>query len=207
MLLDPMNHQETVHMIAERLLFDSLPRENMKRVKATLLNNPRSLDRFVRLLRREGVDASHVRFCWHLTGSAAAADAIQAGGIRCDGDQCLRGRYGPGGYVATCAAKANGYACSEGVGGERHLFLVLALPGDRVVRGTRGVRPPCTAADLPSHPTEFCFVDSARLHCACRFDYVWAPTGRRPKVKTAGDHARAWRHSLPCTERRVCPSR
>jgi len=126
----------------------------------------------------------------------AAAAAIETCGIRCDDGHCACGRYGRGGYVATSAAKANAYADSDGAGGWRHLFLVLALPEEDVVKGERGVRPPCTAADLPSHPTEYCFVDEDRLHCVCRMDYQWAPTGRRHKIATSGGHTRAWRREL-----------
>jgi len=110
--------------------------------------------------------------------------AITEEGICCDEARCACGRYGRGGYVALSAAKANAYADSGGAGGKRHLFMVLALPDEDVVQGERGIRPIRTAADLPSHPTEFCFVDAARLHCLCLLTYNWVPTGRRSKNRS-----------------------
>jgi len=200
-LLDPLFDPQIVRMVVESLFYDSVPRENVKNLRTMALHNVRSRAAFLRTLdAEEGKDGGRVQFGWHLAGSPAAAQAIQVEGIRCDDQHCARGRYGRGGYVATSAAKANAYADSEGMGGERHLFLVLALPGDNIVPGRRGARAECTAADLPSHPTEYCFVDQARLHCACRLDYLWVPTGRRAKVTSAGGHVRAWRAALPKAE-------
>merc|ERR1712187_522245 len=67
----------------------------------------------------------------------------------------------------------------------RNLFLVLTLPDEQLVVGEKGTRPSRTAADLPSHPTELCFVDSNRLYCGCLLKYSWLPTGRRQKVHAA----------------------
>merc|ERR1711879_485457 len=64
--------------------------------------------------------------------------------------------------------------------------MVLALPEGDVVKGERSLRPARTAADLPSHPTEYCFVDSSRLLCVYLITFTWVPTGRREKVVTAG---------------------
>jgi len=194
-LLGCLENVEAVCATAESLLFESLPTENVQGLKSVPLDNIESRDQFLKKIRAEGSDTSRIRIAWHLAGSAAAARAIESEGIRCDDGHCACGRYGRGGYVATSAAKANAYADSDGYGGERHMFVVLSLPGDELVRGERGTRPPCTAADLPSHPTEYCFVDPARLHCVCRLEYTWVPTGRRPKVATAGGHCRAWRSS------------
>jgi len=194
-ILGSTEGSEAVCATAESQLFESLPTENVQDLNLVALHCNQSREQFLNKRRDEGNDASRIRTAWHLAGSAAAAQAIETGGIRCDDGHCACGRYGRGGYVATSAAKANAYADSDGNGGDRHLFLVLALPGDELVRGERGTRPPCTAADLPSHPTEYCFVDPSRLHCVCRLDYTWVPTGRRPKVTTAGGHCRAWRSS------------
>mmetsp|Transcript_47559 Transcript_47559/g.152810 ORF Transcript_47559/g.152810 Transcript_47559/m.152810 type:complete len:527 (+) Transcript_47559:91-1671(+) len=208
LLLDPLRDPQTVRMVVESLLFDSMPRENVQYLRTTALHNLRSRSAFLLRLREEGGDVARVRFGWHLAGSQAAAEAMAAGGIRCEEGHCACGRYGLGGYIATCATKANAYADSEGCGGERQLFLVLALPGSRIVRGERGTRPPCTAADSPSHPTEYCFVDGTRLHLVCRLDYQWVPTGRRLKTTTAGGHVRAWRNGAPVSsEHGDSPSR
>jgi len=179
--------------VAEKLLFESLPKENVHDLRVSALHDEKSRQSFLQVLRADGNRMSRIRFTWHLAGSASAAQAIEANGIRCDEGHCHCGRYGRGGYVATSAAKANAYADSECAGGERCLFLVLAFPEKEIIRGEGGTRPAKTAADLPSHPTEYCFVDEARLHCVCRVDYSWAPTGRREKVVTAGGHCRAWR--------------
>jgi hypothetical protein len=64
--------------------------------------------------------------------------------------------------------------------------MVLAFPDEDVLKGERGVRPARTAADLPNHPTEYCFVDSSRLLCVYLITFTWVPTGRREKVVTAG---------------------
>lgn len=191
--LKPLDDSETLHTEVERLLFETLPPENVEVLKITPLHNARSRQLFLNLLHEEGGNVSLVRLAWHLAGNAVAADAIQAEGIRCDTRHCTCGRYGRGGYVATSAAKANAYADSECDSGNRHLFLVLVLPEEEVARGKRGTRPLSTAVDYPGHPTEYCFVDDARLHCVCRVDYLWLPTGRREKVTTSGGHVRAWR--------------
>mmetsp|Transcript_135052 Transcript_135052/g.269498 ORF Transcript_135052/g.269498 Transcript_135052/m.269498 type:complete len:799 (-) Transcript_135052:316-2712(-) len=194
--LDPLQDPANASATAEELLFHDLPSENVQALNITVLQDQNSRSAFLAKLQDDGGKISRVRIAWHLAGGAAAAAAIETRGIRCDDGHCACGRYGRGGYVATSAAKANAYADSDGAGGWRHLFLVMALPEEDVVRGERGFRPPCTAADLPSHPTEYCFVDEARLHCVCRMDYQWAPTGRRPKVATSGGHTRAWRKEL-----------
>jgi len=191
--LDPLQDPANARNVAEELLCHDLPSENVQALSITILQDQKSRNAFRTKLQDDGGKISRVRIAWHLAGGAAAAAAIETCGIRCDDGHCACGRYGRGGYVATSAAKANAYADSDGAGGWRHLFLVLALPEEDVVKGERGVRPLCTAADLPSHPTEYCFVDEDRLHCVCRMDYQWAPTGRRPKVATSGGHTRAWR--------------
>jgi len=194
--LDPLQDPANAKNVAEELLFHDLPSENVQALNVTVLQDQNSRTAFLAKLQDDGGKISRVRIAWHLAGGAAAAAAIETRGIRCDDGHCACGRYGRGGYVATSAAKANAYADSDGAGGWRHLFLVLALPDEDVVKGERGFRPRCTAADLPSHPTEYCFVDEDRLHCVCRMDYQWAPTGRRPKVATSGGHTRAWRKEL-----------
>jgi hypothetical protein len=182
-----------VTKVAEDLLFESLPKENVHDVRVAPLQNEQSQQSFLNLLRAEGNRMGRIRITWHLAGSTAAAQAIEVDGIRCDEEHCHCGRYGRGGYVATSASKASAYADSDCAGGQRCLFLVLALPEKEVIRGESGTRPSQTAADLPSHPTEYCFVDNDRLHCVCRVDYSWAPTGMRVKFATAGGHCRAWR--------------
>eukprot|EP00746_Dinoflagellata_sp_MGD_P167244 gnl/MRDRNA2_/MRDRNA2_97713_c0_seq1.p1 gnl/MRDRNA2_/MRDRNA2_97713_c0~~gnl/MRDRNA2_/MRDRNA2_97713_c0_seq1.p1 ORF type:complete len:599 (+),score=95.32 gnl/MRDRNA2_/MRDRNA2_97713_c0_seq1:114-1910(+) len=183
--------------VAEDLLFESLPKENVQDLRVVALQNEKSQQAFLNLLRAEGNRMSRIRVAWHLAGSASAAQSIETDGIRCDEDHCHCGRYGRGGYVATSAAKASAYADSNCAGGDRCLFLVLALPDKEVIEGERGTRPARTAADLPSHPTEYCFVDNSRLHCVCRVDFSWASTGMRIKIATAGGHCSAWRKSSP----------
>lgn len=195
--LDPSNNMLAMLRAAEGLMLESLPVENVENLRITGLCAPNRS--FLRILGTEGSSRGRLQFAWHLAGSAEAADEIQAEGIRCDEHHCSCGRYGRGGYVATSAAKANAYADSEGSGGERYLFLVLALPGEEVALGKRGLRPSCTAADHSTHPTEFCFIDQSRLHCACRLDYCWVPSGRRMKEKTVGNHVRAWRATSPAS--------
>lgn len=202
-LLHPEAHPEESRHIAEELLFRSLPRKNVGGLTTTTLHNAESRDRFLERLRKDGGDATRVRFCWHLTSDSVAAASIEAEGIRCDSGRCACGRYGLGGYVATCATKANAYADAESEDLQRHLFLVVALPGEEVVRGERGHRPRRTAADLPSYPTEFCFVDGARLHCAFRFDYIWESTGRRCKASATVGDVRAWRRGRSGVLRRA----
>lgn len=191
--LDQGNDADALQSAAEELLFESMPYENIKNLEVTCLRNDHSRHAFHSALAMEGGKVSRVRLTWHLAGSAAAASAIQKEGISCDGDHCVCGRYGRGGYVATSAAKANAYADSECEDVKRHLFLVLALPEQDITRGESGTRPQSTVADFPNHPTEYCFVDGARLHCVCRLDYSWVPTGRRTKIVTAGGHCSAWR--------------
>lgn len=171
--------------LVEDMLFHSLPPENVADLVVRQLRNEKSMQRFMQAFREDGGRWQRVRATWHLAGSMEAVAAILESGICCDEAHCSCGRYGRGGYVASTAAKANAYGGSE-EGELRQLFLVLALPDEEVVRGERGTRPPRTAADLPSHPTEYCFVDSARLHCTCLLTYRWVPTGRREKVTTAG---------------------
>jgi len=185
-LLDGTLGDDEAQALAEELLFESLPRENVAELRVELVGAEWSRRRFVQALRADGGRWSRVRVTWHLPGSAQAISAITESGICCDEEHCACGRYGRGGYVALSAAKANAYADSDGEGGTRHLFLVLALPEEETVYGERGLRPSRTAADLPSHPTEYCFVDAARLHCACLLTYRWVATGRREKVTTAG---------------------
>merc|ERR1712151_710224 len=136
-----------------------------------------------------------------------AVESILADGIRCDEETCACGRYGKGGYVAVSAIKANAYADASYEGNEdplRRMFLVLALPDRKIVQGVRGERPIRTAADLPSNPTEYCFVDAARLHCTCMISYRWISTGRREKYATAGariSHIVPSRGTSSCRER------
>lgn len=172
--LSPDESQDLV----EEMLFDSLPRQNVAEVEVKKLRNDRSSQMFLRALRDDGGRWPRVRVTWHLAGGSEAATAIMENGICCDEDHCVCGRYGHGGYVASTAAKANAYSDSCD---RRYLFLVLAIPGE-VVEGERGSRPATTAADLPSHPTEYCFVDSSRLHCVSLVTYRWIPTGRREKL-------------------------
>eukprot|EP00927_Polykrikos_kofoidii_P071740 TRINITY_DN67970_c0_g1_i1.p1 TRINITY_DN67970_c0_g1~~TRINITY_DN67970_c0_g1_i1.p1 ORF type:complete len:825 (-),score=96.07 TRINITY_DN67970_c0_g1_i1:230-2704(-) len=176
-----------VREIVTELLMEDLPAHNISRLQVTPLENERSKESFLKTLSADGGRWSRVRVTWHLASSVQAALAISREGIRCEEEHCMCGRYGRGGYVACSAAKANAYADSSGEGGQRALFLVLALPDEDVVLGERGSRPPRTAADHPSHPTEYCFVDATRLFCACLLSYSWVPTGRREKVVSAGD--------------------
>jgi len=194
-LLDWPVDAHFVERVAEDMLLETLPEDNVQDLRVTALENNASRSLFLRKLAIEVNDFSRVAFAWHLAGSPIAAEAIQAHGIRCDEDACMCGRYGRGGYVAMSASKANAYSDTDVAGGQRSMFLVLILPEDEVVKGERGTRPSCTAADKPSHPTEYCFVDSSRLYCICRLDYTWLPTGRRAKLVTNGGHVRAWRSS------------
>lgn len=175
--------QDELKSLALEVLFDSLLQENVTDVTAVMLGDERSRQRFLQGLR-DGSRWSRVRVAWHLAGSVEAAAAIATSGICCDEEHCACGRYGRGGYVALSAAKANAYGSADG-DGLRQLFMVLAHPDEHVVQGERGKRPHCTSADLPSHPTEYCFVDPDRLHCVCLFSYRWVSTGRRGKEKTA----------------------
>lgn len=176
-----------VQEVVTDLLMEDLPNDNVADLQVLPLENDRSKEQFLETLYSEGGRYSRIRVTWHLACSAQAASAITREGIRCDEEHCACGRYGRGGYVALSAAKANAYADSAREGGQRALFLVLALPDEDVVVGERGTRPLRTAADLPSCPTEYCFVDGARLHCLCLLRYSWIPTGRREKVVSAGD--------------------
>lgn len=194
-LLEPTADLQAATALVEELLFESLPAENVQGLRQHFLSDGPSKERFVDALQREGGDSGRVKLAWHLAGSATAAKAIETEGIRCDDGHCACGRYGRGGYLATSASKANAYADSACNGGERHVFFALVLPEEELLRGERGTRPVRTASDLPSHPTEYCFVDQARVHCVCRLDYSWVSTGRRSKKTTAGDHVRAWRSS------------
>jgi hypothetical protein len=183
----------------EEQLFTSLPRENIANLEVQAVGSERSRRQFIETIQKDSASRSEgssaasllaactrVKTAWHLPGSDAAAASIIESGIRCDEDACACGRYGRGGYVALTAAKANAYADASGEGGTRKLFMVFALPDENVVKGERGVRPAQTAADLPSHPTEYCFVNPARLHCVYLITFTWVPTGRREKVVTAG---------------------
>lgn len=174
---------DELYSVVKALFFDSLPRENVSELDVQQIGKEWSKDRFLKAVWEDGVCWSRVRVAWHLC-SLQAMSAITEEGICCDEARCACGRYGRGGYVALSAAKANAYADSGGAGGKRHLFMVLALPDEDVVQGERGIRPIRTAADLPSHPTEFCFVDAARLHCLCLLTYNWVPTGRRSKNRS-----------------------
>jgi len=183
-------------------LFKSLPRENVSNLEVQAVASEHSRRQFLDAIRRDnavragasssvsasiaGGACARVKIAWHLPGSDSAAASIIDNGIRCDEDHCACGRYGRGGYVALSAAKANAYADASGEGGTRKLFMVLALPEEDVVKGERSLRPARTAADLPSHPTEYCFVDSSRLLCVYLITFTWVPTGRREKVVTAG---------------------
>eukprot|EP00747_Dinoflagellata_sp_TGD_P190638 gnl/TRDRNA2_/TRDRNA2_52719_c0_seq1.p1 gnl/TRDRNA2_/TRDRNA2_52719_c0~~gnl/TRDRNA2_/TRDRNA2_52719_c0_seq1.p1 ORF type:complete len:510 (-),score=67.21 gnl/TRDRNA2_/TRDRNA2_52719_c0_seq1:776-2305(-) len=191
---------EEVRALAEGLLFESLPPENVADLRVTVLQGEQSRLRFLDTLASDGGHHAwpRVKTAWHLAGGRHAVSSILHNGIRCDEEHCACGRYGRGGYVALSAAKANAYADSCGEEGtRRHLFLVFALPEEEIVRGERGVRPPHTAADLPACPTEYCFVDSSRLHCACLLTYRWVPTGRREKVSSAGPRVSHVVHSRP----------
>jgi len=172
------------HDVVEDMFFESLPPENVSSLTVRPLRNQQSMDSFLRVLQADGGRWSRVRVTWHLAGGLEAAASIMRGGICCEEAHCSCGRYGKGGYVAVTAAKANAYVGCEG-DGLRHLFLVLSLPEEDVVQGERGTRPVRTAADLPNHPTEFCFVDGKRLHCAALLTYRWVPTERREKVVAA----------------------
>jgi len=170
--------------LCESIFFESMPRENVADLVVEQLSNVHSQQRFQEAVRNHG-GWQRVRAAWHFPGSEKAIESILRDGIACDEEHCACGRYGRGGYVALSAAKAHAYADSFGQGGLRHVFLVLALPDVELVAGEKDTRPQRTAADLPSHPTELCFVDPARLHCACLLKYTWLPTGRRQKVYAA----------------------
>lgn len=172
-------------MLVENLFLRSMPRENVADLTVTQLDDQQSKQRFLRCVDDNGNRWSRVRATWHFPGDVEAVSAIAANGICCDEEHCACGRYGRGGYVALSAAKANAYADSDGEGGVRRMFLVLALPDHDVAQGKRGTRPRCTAADSRTYPTEYCFVDPARLHCVCLLTYRWVPTGRREKITTA----------------------
>lgn len=164
--------------LVEDLLYESLPPENIAELTVRPLRNEGSMQRFLHVLHLDGGRWSRVRITWHLAGGVEAAKSIMEVGICCDEAHCSTGRYGRGGYVALTAAKANAYAAGEDL---RRLFVVLSLPEDGVLQGERGTRPSRTAADLPRHPTEFCFVDTSRLHCVCLVTYRWVSTERREK--------------------------
>jgi len=172
-------NQEYLDLV-EDLVFESLPPENVADFTVQPLRNERSMQNFLQSLHLEGGRWSKVRIVWHLAGGLEAANSISESGICCDEGHCACGRYGRGGYVALTAAKANAYAGGDN-GGIRKLFVVLSLPEDDVLQGERGTRPSRTAADHPNHPTEYCFVDSARLHCVCLITYRWVPTERRER--------------------------
>lgn len=175
--------QEELASIAGEMLFSSLPEGNVAELSVAPVVHEKSSARFVEKVESRA-GWPRVRVAWHLAGSPEIASSIASSGIRCDEAHCRVGRYGRGGYVATDAAKANAYVNPSSEGCLRHLFLVLALPEDVVVQGRRGLRPQRTAADLPSHPTEYCFVDPARLHCVCLLTYRWVPTRNRQAQTT-----------------------
>jgi len=185
MLHNSLPENELQEMV-ESLFFETIPRKNVESLEILPLRNERLRCRLLQTVQRDGGVWSRLRIAWHLPGGVNAAEAILHHGIQCDEEHCACGRYGLGGYVALSAAKANAYADSDGAGGCRQLFMVVALPEADIVKGERGIRPARTAADLPSHPTDLCFVDSARLYCTCLLRYNWVPTGRREKIATAG---------------------
>merc|ERR1712232_684749 len=170
--------------LCESIFFESMPRENVADLVVEQLSNVKSQQRFQEAVRNHG-GWQRVRAAWHFPGSEKAIESILCDGIACDEEHCACGRYGRGGYVALSAAKAHAYADRFGQGGPRHVFLVLALPDVELIVGEKDTRPQRTAADLPSHPTELCFVDPDRPHCACLLKYTWLPTGRRQKVYAA----------------------
>lgn len=180
--------------LVEGLFFESMPRDNVTCLRVEQLRDEALKRRFLQATAAEGTRWSRTRVSWHLPGGPEAAATIVESGIRCDVEHCACGRYGRGGYVALSAAKANAYAGQEGEDGSRQLFLVLALPDEEVVQGEHGVRPVRTAADNPGYPTEYCFVDAGRLHCACLLTYKWVPTGRREK---SPENTRVLSHIVP----------
>lgn len=178
---------DEVTTLVEEAFFESLPRGNVADLTIEMIGDDAKRRLFQQRVRDDGHGAwGRVRVAWHMAGNAEAAASIAAGGIRCDEEHCACGRYGLGGYVALTAAKANAYADSLGKGGFRRVFLVLALPDDAPVLGEKGVRPERTATDCCSCPTEYCFVDPARLCCVCALTYRWVPTGQRRKSYAAG---------------------
>merc|ERR1711862_1052053 len=72
-LLEAEDRPDEARRMAESLLFDSLPRENVQDVSVALLVNDVSKARFLNLLFFEGNDTSRVRPAWHMAGSPAAA--------------------------------------------------------------------------------------------------------------------------------------
>lgn len=173
--------------IVTQQLFASLPRDNVVELSVQPVDNVSSQDRFYRCLQDDGASWPRVQVAWHLAGSREASEAIISEGLRCEEAHCKTGRYGRGGYVAVTAAKANAYADDSSGDGMRYLFLLLVLPEKDVLQGERNTRPERTAADLPSHPTEYCFVDSARVHTVCLIRYRWLRTRAR----------QAWRPQCP----------
>jgi len=168
---------QDIESIAERLLYNSMPRESVVNLSVARVGSRESREQFLRTLQCDGGNWDNIAVTWHLAPSAAAAQAISRSGVRCEEEHCMCGRYRLGGYVALSAAKANAHPDISRNNDLRHMLLVLALPGPLVVQAERGIRPPCTAADNTQCPTEYCFIDPSRLYCACSLTYQWTPTG------------------------------
>jgi len=87
-----------------------------------------------------------------------------------DPSTCSTGAYGKGAYVGTHAGVAHQYADPD-ASGLRHMCIILVIVSDRFVKGRQGVMPPKTAVDRLVNPTQYCFVDDARLYISHLLTY------------------------------------
>lgn len=140
----------------EKAFFDSMPRRLVEIEAVEAVVNVKLLQEF---LCRVVEEESSVEATFHGTRPEYVESIMQEGLLT---DCCSTSNYGLGAYVGTHAGIAHLYTDPD-VTGRRFMGVVLVVVGRTVVKGKRGRRHQTTSMDNLVNPTQYCFVDKARL--------------------------------------------
>jgi len=156
--------------IVERIFFDSMPDRCVVISSIEEVVRPVLLKRF---LKQMAASQSSIEVTFHGTRKEHVADILERGLVP---SLCTTGAYGRGAYVGTHAGVAHQYADPDACG-QRHMCVVLAVVGNQLVKGHEGEQATVTAADQVQNPTQYCFVDGARLFVSHVINYTVTNVG------------------------------
>lgn len=147
--------KESLNVI-EELFFDSMPKEFVLIETVEQVINPRLLRRFLKCVQAE---PGSVEATFHGTPAKFAECILRDGLLK---DLNTTAAYGRGAYVGAHAGVAHQYADPD-ANGLRCMCVVLASTGKQIRKGEMGKEQRVTAVDRLVNPTQYCFVDEARL--------------------------------------------
>lgn len=150
---------------AVRLLFlDSIPEWAIEIESVHQVLQPQLLKRF---LERAAADGESIEVTFHGTRAEHVGQILHEG---LNPNVCVTAAYGRGTYVATHAGIAHQYADPD-ENGWRHMCVVLAAVGSKLVKGKEREQQSAVAVDRLVNPTQYCFIEEDRLYVSHLITY------------------------------------